>query len=89
MGKYAKKAKHHADKIRHYYEHAGAMGHEQAKYNYNELSNLIGRAFRSKNDKSDVVLIQSLIESVRPLMEEMKRREQEDKQRWEDPEAQQ
>jgi hypothetical protein len=74
MGKYEKEARQHEKKIRHYYDHAGEAGYAQAEYHYGKLSDLIGRAARSKNDKGDVIIIQLVIESATPLMDEMKAR---------------
>jgi len=54
------------------------MGHSQAEYHYFKLSDLIMRAHRSKKDKNDAVVIQSLKESAEHLMEEMKKREEDD-----------
>ena len=75
MGRYEQKARHHAEQIQYYFEHADGLGYSQAKYHYNQLSNLIGRALKSKNDKSDVVTIQCLRESADSLMQQMKQRE--------------
>lgn len=77
MGRYAKEAGHHAERIQHYYDHGGAAGYSQARYHYDKLAELISRALRSKNDRDDVALIQRCRESATPLMEIMKRREDE------------
>ena len=89
MGRYEREARQHADKIRYYYEHADGMGHSQAECHYFKLSDLIGRAFKSKNDRNDVVIIQSLKETTDPLMEEMKEREKAMVKEREEREAQQ
>jgi hypothetical protein len=77
MGKYAKKAEHHADKIRYFHAHAGRGGYSQAELHYELLSGLIGQAHHSNNDKDDVARILNVQRSVHPLMEEMKRRAEE------------
>lgn len=74
MGRYQKKARYHADRIQYYFDHARDLGYSQAEYDYNELSELIMRAERSKNDKKDAGVIRILKTKVEPLMEEMKRR---------------
>ena len=78
MGRFEREARHHAEKILHYYKHAGIMAHSQANYHSGQLSNLLGRANKSKNDQEDVSLIQGLMESVDPLMREMKQRQTDD-----------
>jgi hypothetical protein len=79
MGRYESKARHHAEKIRYYHEHAGPAGYSQATYHWGELCNLMWRASRSKSGQADAVLIQLLTESAEPLMHEMKKREEEQK----------
>jgi hypothetical protein len=74
MGKFLVGAKSHVSKIKHYYKHAGTAGYSQAEYHWIELTGLVRRASRSKNDKSDVPDIQELVRSVEPMMDEMKKR---------------
>lgn len=74
MGKYRKKATHHVDCIQRYYDHARGSGYLQAEYDYIELSELIMKAERSKNDKNDADFIRILKKKAEPLMEEMKKR---------------
>jgi hypothetical protein len=81
MGRYLKEAKFHAERIQHYYDYAGPMGYSQAKYDYLQLSNLILRAHQSKHDKSDAVLIRDIKQSADLLMEQMKKREEDDVKR--------
>jgi len=88
MGRYAREARFHAEQIQHYYDHAGGMGYSQARYHQCQLSNLIGRAFKSKNDKNDVVTIQSLKETADRQMDEMQQREAEMIKMREEREAQ-
>lgn len=78
MGRYLKKAKFHAERIQYYYDYAGPMGYSQAKSHWHDLCDLIGRALRSKHDKNDAIVIGSIKESVQPLMEHMKKREEDD-----------
>lgn len=75
MGRYLRDARHHVKKIEHYYKYAGKRGYAQAEYHWNELSGLVHRAMRSKNDKGDAPLIQAIRESVKDMMDEMKERE--------------
>jgi len=74
MGQYAKEAKNHADMIRYYYEHADSSAYSQAEPYYLQLSDLIIRADKSKNDQNDIVVIQTLRDSSDRLMQEMKDR---------------
>jgi hypothetical protein len=78
MGKYLKEARVHIDRIQYYYNHAGFRGYSQAEYHYSKLSDLTLRAERSKHDKNDAIVIRVLRESVGRLMEEMKRRKEDD-----------
>ena len=75
MSTYLTHARHHADKIEHYYAHAGAAGYMQARHHELELEKLLQRAHRSKSGKGDVPVIQAILEGVRPKMAEMKKRE--------------
>ena len=72
MGRYLREARHHAEKIEYYYNHAGTAGYSQAVYHWDKLSDLMVRAMRSKNDKSDAPVIRGIIDSSQTLMDEMK-----------------
>ena len=72
MGRYLRDARHHAERIEHYYKHAGTAGCSQAEYHWNKLSDLMVRATRSKNDKTDAPVIRGIIDSSRTMMDEMK-----------------
>jgi hypothetical protein len=74
MGRYLSKAKFHAEQIEHYYNYAGSAGYSQALSHWIDLSSLVGRAMRSKNDKSDAPVIESIRESVKHMMDEMHER---------------
>ena len=76
MGKYLKEARHHVEKIQYYFDHTGAKGYSQAKYHYDELSNLLMRAHKSSKDKGDTSIIQTLYKSAGHLMEQMRKREE-------------
>jgi hypothetical protein len=76
MGRYLKEARHHAEKIQYYCDHAGPRAYSQAEYHHNELCELMLKAERSKNDKNDVILIQALKESSVSLMKEMQKRKE-------------
>jgi len=79
MGKYLKEARHHVEKIQYYFDHAGAKGYSQAKYYYDELSNLLMRSYRSRKDKGDTSIIHALYKSVDHLMEQMRKREEDNR----------
>ena len=74
MGRHLRDANRHAEKIDHFYKHAGSSGYSQAEYHWNELSQLLARAIGSKNDRSDGVMIREIIKDMRPKMDEMKKR---------------
>jgi hypothetical protein len=74
MGRYLRDARHHAERIEYYYKHAGTAGYSQAEYHWNELSGLILRAARSKNEQSDAAVIQGIRQSLKPMMDEMRQR---------------
>lgn|GEM_PF-1454017 len=71
MGRYLREAKHHAERIDYYHEYAGPLGYQQAEYHFHRLQGLVGRAGRSKNDKSDVAPILALRDAARAKMEKM------------------
>ena len=75
---YLSKARNHVERIDYYFSHAGLAGYSQAHYHQVQLEELLQRAYRSQANKGDVPVIQALIESARPKMQEMKRRETED-----------
>ena len=75
MGKYERRAREHAKEIQHCYDNAGSTGYSQAKYPYAEISNLLARAYDSKNNKKDAAIILILKKTADPLMQEMKKRE--------------
>jgi len=77
MGRYANEARRHAERIEHYYKHAGTTGYAQAEPHYSKLSGLIGRAARSKNDKNDAVIVQCIRDSCTQMMQDMKRLQEE------------
>ncbi|MCX7424069.1 MAG: hypothetical protein NTW96_00275 [Planctomycetia bacterium] len=68
-----KEAEHHAQKIEDCYRQAGTAGYGQALYHWNQLDQLIFRAYSSKNDKDDTVVIGAIKERVEPMMNEMKK----------------
>jgi hypothetical protein len=75
MGKYLKEARHHAEKIRYYYNQGGTKGYSQAEYHYEKLSELILRAEKSKKYKNDAFIIQTIKISAYDLMKEMRNRQ--------------
>jgi hypothetical protein len=77
MGRYLKQARHHAQRIEYYHKHAGTLGFKQAQHHYFQLDYFMIGADRSKNDRTDAVVIRALRESADKLMEEMRRREEE------------
>jgi hypothetical protein len=74
MGKYLTEARRHIKKIEHYRNHAGIRGYDQAIDHWNELSDLMLRAQRSRKDSGDASMIHALRESTKPLMDEMEQR---------------
>jgi len=77
MGRYLRMAREHAERIKYYYDYAGPSGYQQAKYHFNQLGSLIGRASSSKNNKSDAVFIRPLVDTARKQMDEMAKRRDE------------
>jgi hypothetical protein len=77
MGAYLKDSRHHAERIKHFYDHAGFAGHAQAQYHRDELSRLYSSAAKSKNDSGDAPAILAIIESCETMMTEMKKRRDE------------
>ena len=75
MGRYENDAQHHLGRIKHAYEHAGFRGYSQAEYHWGELTALLRRASRSKNDKTAAIGIQEIIDSARTMMDEMQARQ--------------
>ena len=77
MSRYLRDAEHYAKSIQDCYDNAGALGYRDAEYAFQRLKGLIGRAHSSKNDKADVPLITEMVKTARPLMDEMKKRQNE------------
>ncbi len=75
MSKYLRDAEDCVERIEYFHVHAGKAGFAQAHYYELKLEELLGRAFKSKHNKSDIVGIQEIIRSIRPKMIEMKQRE--------------
>lgn len=75
MGRYLRDARHHLDQIRYLYDNAGDAGYGQAEYHWNELFRLLRSAQKSKNDKADAPMIQGLLDSAKPMMDELKKKE--------------
>lgn len=76
MGRYLRDAKEDARKIKDYYDLVSATGYQQAEPHFHNLSALLSRASRSKNDKSDAVRIGTLLERAREQMTQLKKREE-------------
>ena len=77
MSRYLRDAEHHAKSIQACYDSADALGYKDAEYAFQQLTSLIGRAHSSKNNKPDVPLIAEMVKTARPLMDEMKKRQDE------------
>ncbi len=75
MTTYLDNAQRHAAKIDYYHAQAGEAGYAQASHYQHKLEELLLRAHRSTRGKSDVPAIRSIIENVRPKMDEMRERE--------------
>lgn len=74
---YLSKARHHVRQIEDYYDHAGDLGYDQAIYHWHQLLDLMGRAYESEKHKADAQWIRLRMESVKPKMEEMEKRKEE------------
>jgi len=75
LSRYLNEARLHSEKIKYYHENDGVYGYSQARYHYNKLSDLVRRSFMSKHNKNDSIIIQRMVVSAEPLMEEMKQRQ--------------
>lgn len=76
MGRYLTDAKHHMNRIRHYYDHAGAAGHEQAQHHYHELGGCYKKSAGKNQHAGDAPVIKGMCDEAGKLMAEMKNREQ-------------
>lgn len=74
IGKYLTDARHHVRKIEDFYDHAGALGYDQAVYHWHQLSDLAFRASQSQKYKGEAGLIVVLQQSIKPKMDEMEER---------------
>ena len=76
MGRVAE-ARSHAERIEHYFKHAGIAGYSQAEYHWGELQSLLAAAARSSKKQGDASVIQAIIQASAPQMAEMKKRSNE------------
>jgi hypothetical protein len=76
MGKYLTDAKRHMERIRYFYEHAGADGYSQAKYHYHKLGNCCHETALHRHHVADASVIQPLYENATRLMAVMRSREE-------------
>lgn len=67
---YLNDARRHAEKIKYYYDHAGANGHSQALYHYHELGECYSKSARRHD--GDAAALQIMYVNAGKLMEEMK-----------------
>jgi len=65
-----KDARHHAEKIEYFYNHAAERGYQQAVFHWDELCNLERNA--KKNEQG---IIHALRKSCQTIMDEMRRKE--------------
>ena len=63
-------ARHHAGKIRHFYDHAGFAGHSQAIHHQGELNELYRAASKADINSEDAIGIRELIDMTNSLMNE-------------------
>jgi len=70
---YLSTAQHHAEKIKHYYDHAGANGYSQAIHHYHAIGECYSKSAAKRLGEATV--LQSMYGEARKLMEEMKNRE--------------
>lgn len=73
MGKHAKEARCHEERIQYFHDHAGTAGYAQAEPHFARLGELIQSAQQSKNAKEDAAIVQAIRESCTVLIETMRR----------------
>ncbi len=71
---YLNDAKHHADRIKYYYDHAGANGHSQASYHYRKLGECYSKC--SAKHLGEAPILHDMYVDAGKLMDIMKIREQ-------------
>jgi hypothetical protein len=71
--RYLTQARHHAERIRYYFDHAGPNGHSQALYHYNELGECYSKSARALS--GEATALHQLYLDAGKLMDDMKRRE--------------
>jgi hypothetical protein len=70
---YLDDARHRAEKIKYYYDHAGEYGHRQAEWYFAELGKCYSKA--STNRPHEAVVIGAMYSEAERLMTIMKQRE--------------
>ncbi len=75
MNKNVREAQQHAEKIDHYYQHAGAAGYCQANDHYFQMIKCLEREYPVAGNADAIALIKARIDDARPTMAEMKKRE--------------
>jgi hypothetical protein len=71
---YLNDAKHHADKIRYFYDHAGANGHSQANHHYHKLGECYSKS--SAKHLGEAPILHDMFIEAGKLMDIMKKREE-------------
>jgi hypothetical protein len=71
---YLKDAQYHLDKIKHFYDHAGANGYSQARHHYDSLSACYAKSAQIQS--GEAVAIKAWYDDAGKLLAIMKRREE-------------
>jgi hypothetical protein len=75
MNKNVREAQQHAEKIEHYYQHAGAAGYCQVNDYYFQMIKCLEREYPGADNADAIALIKARIDDARPKMVEIKKRE--------------
>jgi len=75
MGRYLNDARYDAERIEYYHKYGGSNGYAQAEPHWNRLNQLAYRVIYSKKYSCEAPVIGKIVDSMRLLMDEMKKRE--------------
>ncbi len=70
---YLTEARHHAERIRHYFDHAGSNGYSQALHHYHEPGECYSKSAQARSGEATV--LRQMYVDAGTLMEDMKGRE--------------
>ncbi len=76
MTKLFKEANKYKDKIEHFYKHGRSSGYIRAEPYFNKMAELMRKAQGSAKKQGDVPLIKALYDQVKPMMDEMRERQE-------------